>query len=104
MDIRTDVKQYGAGEKTDRVSVDLPPTSDEVTRFHINADTDVRDEAVHHTLGPNPGQASPGDHIHDGGTSPYLLDGFSIQTSAAIATWRLQVEAALQRLGATIAP
>lgn len=80
------------------------PSASEVADFHTNSDVDVRPEALHHTLGSSGNQASPGDHTHDGGSSPLLLSGYSVQTSAAIATWRLQVEAALKRLGVSITP
>lgn len=33
---------------------------------HLDADTDTSITAIHHTLGPNPTQASPGSHRHDG--------------------------------------
>lgn len=46
-----------------------PPTSEDVNLFHLNADRDAGPTAIHHTLGLNPGQASPGDHVHDGKTS-----------------------------------
>jgi hypothetical protein len=45
-----------------------------VEHLHTNADTDVRPQALHHTLGPGANQASPGDHNHDGTTSPLLFD------------------------------
>ena len=102
--MKTTVKQYGAGASEDKIKLDTDVSSEQVEKFHLNADTDVRDESIHLTLGPNPGQAAPGDHNHDGGTSAYLLSDFSIQTSASISAWRLQVEAALARLGATIQP
>ena len=99
-----DVKQYGAGSKQESAEAKEAPSAETVTDFHTNADTDVRNESIHHTLGANPGQAAPGDHVHDGVTSQLLLDAYTIQTSAAIATWRGQVENALQRLGAKIIP
>lgn len=43
-----------------------PLSSDDVERLHQNADTDVRRESLHHTLGRRPTQASPGNHVHDG--------------------------------------
>jgi len=33
---------------------------------HLDADTDTSITAIHHTLGSNPTQASPGSHRHDG--------------------------------------
>jgi hypothetical protein len=104
MEMQNKVKQYGAGESSTNAEAAGEPSADAVERFHTNADTDVRNESIHHTLGGNPGQASPGDHTHDGSDSVALLAGYEIQTSAAIATWRTQVESALARLGATIKP
>jgi hypothetical protein len=40
-----------------------------VKDFHIDSDVDENPLAHHHTLGPLAGQASPGDHVHDGKTS-----------------------------------
>lgn len=45
------------------------PSPDVINRLHTNADVDRDDRAMHHTLGPLPAQASPGDHVHDGRTS-----------------------------------
>lgn len=44
----------------------LELSSEDVEKLHKNADTDVRKEAIHHTLGRRPSQASPGNHVHDG--------------------------------------
>lgn len=103
-----DVKQYGAGSKQESAEAKEAPSAETVTDFHTNADTDVRDESIHHTLGGNPGQASPGDHNHDGGTSVALAAGFTVHKlpSTASATdelaWRTEVEAILSRLGANV--
>lgn len=102
------VKQYGAGEKASAPEPSSEPSSDSVERFHTNADTDVRNESIHHTLGGNPGQASPGDHTHDGSDSVALAAGFEIHklpsTASAtdLLTWRTEVEAILERLGASL--
>lgn len=45
-----------------------------VRALHHNADTDGSPKSVHHTLGPGPNQAAPGNHTHDGGQSA-TLDG-----------------------------
>ena len=45
----------------------FPPTT--VEEIHKNSDKDSSQLSQHHTLGPRHNQASPGDHIHDGGTS-----------------------------------
>lgn len=50
----------------------------EVDDLHANSDLDSRPEAQHHTLGPNQNQASPGNHRHDGGSSPFLWSGTTI--------------------------
>lgn len=41
----------------------------EVTLLHRQSDVDSSPQSQHHTLGTHRGQASPGDHIHDGVTS-----------------------------------
>lgn len=77
----------------------LTPT--QVEELHKNADTDVRKEAIHHTLGPRPSQAAGGDHKHDGSDSSLLLEGMTISGSRASSTSILpSIIAALVRLGA----
>lgn len=39
---------------------------------HSSSDSDASPKSQHHTLGTNRNQASPGNHIHDGVTSPKL--------------------------------
>jgi len=58
-----------------------PPSAEVVTAFHTNADVDTRPESIHHTTGPNSGQASPGDHNHRGGDSVFLGAGLTITGS-----------------------
>ena len=77
------------------------PPSQAVDDFHTNSDVDARAESQHHTLGPNPTQASPGDHRHDGGDSALILEGETISGSRATDAWRQSVNAILVRLGAT---
>lgn len=77
------------------------PSAEEVDRQHTNADTDLRAEALHHTLGPAETQASPGSHTHDGGDSALILSGMTISGSRGSDAWRLSVNAILVRLGAT---
>jgi len=77
------------------------PTAQAVADFHTNSDADSRAESLHHTLGPNPSQASPGNHTHDGGDSELLLLNETISGSRATDAWRLSVNAILVRLGAT---
>lgn len=77
------------------------PPSQVVDDFHENSDLDARAESQHHTLGPNPTQAAPGNHTHDGGDSELLLVNETITGSRATDAWRLSVNAILVRLGAT---
>lgn len=80
---------------------DPSPSADLVVKFHRNAPVDSRTEDIHHTLGPGPSQASPGDHSHDGGDSPLLLEGYTLVGSKANPTTVLpSIIAALARLGA----
>jgi hypothetical protein len=76
------------------------PPSQVVDDFHENSDLDSRAEAQHHTLGPAPTQAAPGNHTHDGGDSALLLEGSTISGSRATDAWRISVNAILVRLGA----
>lgn len=62
-------------------------------------DTDGSEQSVHHTLGPNKGQASPGDHEHRGGNSKLLLAGVKI-TGSTPAEISASIIEALVELGA----
>lgn len=93
--------QYGKSERNVKPEQTVKATAEEVDDFHTNSDVDLRTESHHHTLGPTPTQASPGNHIHDGGSSPLLLSGYTISGSRNSDTWRLSVNAILVRLGAT---
>lgn len=64
----------GVKPKTTDKPIDLR-TADArtVLAFHRNDDVDARSESHHHTLGKSHSQASPGPHVHDGGTSEALL-------------------------------
>jgi len=77
------------------------PPAAAVDDFHTNSDLDARAESQHHTLGPGPNQASPGNHRHDGGDSALLLENQFITGSRDSDAWRLSVTAILVRLGAT---
>ena len=77
------------------------PPAEVVEDFHENSDVDTRAEAQHHTLGPAPTQASPGDHTHDGGDSSLLLSGEVIVGARNSEAWAQSVNAILVRLGAT---
>ena len=74
--------------------------AEEVAAFHENADTDDGDFAMHHTLGPNPGQAAPGGHLHDGTDSPLLIQGLTVSGTRGSAAYYASLEAVLTRLGA----
>lgn len=77
-------------------------SSEDVEKIHLNADTDVRREAIHHTLGPKTTQAAAGDHRHDGSDSSLLLSGMTISGSRSNSTSILpSIIATLVRLGAT---
>jgi hypothetical protein len=70
-----------------------PIPAQEVNLFHLNSDRDAGPTAQHHTLGLNPGQASPGNHNHDGRNSkrvelknlagqsiPFTVEGGTLDT------------------------
>lgn len=59
-------------------------TSEEVNNLHLNADKDAGAGALHHTLGQNPSQASPGNHTHNGKDSKRIsyLDLKDLPTGA----------------------
>jgi hypothetical protein len=55
----------------------------EAQNFHRASDVDASSFAQHHTLGPRHNQSSPGDHTHDGRTSPLLPAVTTLQTQMA---------------------
>lgn len=77
-------------------------TSLEVTQLHENSDKDGSTKAIHHTLGSGSNQASPGNHIHDGGSSPIVtpLDGITLTGSRASGAALVNIIEALKVLGA----
>lgn len=92
--------QYGTSKRT--VELEKPkPTAEDVETFHTNADTDVRTQSIHHTLGPRDTQAAPGNHKHDGGDSELILSGLTITGSRGGNTSLPSIIACLVRLGAT---
>lgn len=91
----------GQGQGVDLTQKDRPPTAEEVTQFHTNADTDSRKEAIHHTVGPSENQAAPGNHNHRGGDSVQLLSGVTLTGSRGGNIALLSVVQALVALGAT---
>lgn len=77
------------------------PSAKEVEVQHTNADTDGSSTTIHHTLGAKRGQASPGDHTHDGGTSKAILEGVTLTGAKAGNAALASVIAALVAMGAT---
>ncbi len=96
--------QYGAARKDQAPQPKDPdpsPSAQIVQQFHANASVDRRREDVHHTLGAQTTQASPGAHNHDGGDSVLLLDGFTLTgAKASPSTVLPSILNALVRLGA----
>ena len=100
-----DSKEYQVSQdkykaEFDRGSQDIAPPQT-VARFHNKSDMDSSSEAQHHSLGIKGGQASPGDHKHDGSTSKRLLEGTTITGSRAGGAALVSVIDALEKLGAT---
>lgn len=93
-------EMFGSKKQADALTPNPKPTAQEVEDFHSNADTDVRPEAIHHTLGPSPTQAAPGNHVHNGSDSPLLLEGIQIVGSRGGNAALASVIAALVKLGA----
>lgn len=91
----------GQGQSVDLTERGRPAEAEEVNTFHTNADTDVRAESVHHTLGAGGTQASPGDHRHRGGDSQPLMAGITFSGSRGGNVALLTVIQGLVALGAT---
>lgn len=81
------------------LSGDVPP--EVVKAFHKRSDVDSSAQAIHHTLGQKSGQASPGDHNHDGANARRILKGTTITGSRAGGGALISVIDALEKLGAT---
>jgi hypothetical protein len=77
------------------------PDAQVVEDFHANSDLDVRPEAQHHTIGPQPAQAASGAHTHNGSDSVQLLAGVTIVGARGGNTAVASIIAALVKLGAT---
>lgn len=77
------------------------PGPNDIREFHINADTDTSNDALHHTLGPGVNQAANGAHTHDGNDSALLLDGVTITGAKGSASCDASIISALMKLGAT---
>ncbi len=78
------------------------PDSQVVSEFHSNADTDASQTAQHHTLGQKNGQASPGDHNHNGKNSKLIGKGknLAFPTTATAAYSQAQAQAIIDALRA----
>jgi hypothetical protein len=81
------------GAKFDPKNLD----SRDVQEIHRNADTDSSFFALHHSLGLNQNQASPGAHVHDGKDSK-VLTGYLNNTSPITVTGSRGGNAALTSL------
>jgi hypothetical protein len=92
------IRQYGSSDSSSGTPSAV--SAEQVEMFHRNADTDVRAESLHHTLGPSNTQASPGGHNHDGGDSSLILEGMTISGSQSGGTAWASIIACLVRLGA----
>lgn len=64
------------------------PSGQSVNDFHGRSDVDSSIFAQHHTLGTTRGQASPGDHTHDGISSKFL--SITRRTTADQTKWATQ--------------
>lgn len=90
-----------AAEEWRKVLDGKPPTTEQVQKIHEKSDKDGSPKAQHHTLGPGPNQAAPGNHTHDGGASAFLLDQVTFTGSrATFSAIEIQLVDALIRLGA----
>lgn len=93
-------EQYGSKKQAEALTPNPKPDAQAVEDFHSNADTDVRPESLHHTLGPSPSQAAPGNHTHNGSDSPQLLEGVTLVGSRGGNAALASVISALVKLGA----
>ena len=104
-DPRDDPAYQVGGEKYKTTVEKIAPTSvadaKTVEAFHAKADTDASQTALHHTLGTKNGNASPGDHNHNGKNSVRILKGTTITGSRASGAALVSVISALVKLGAT---
>lgn len=79
------------------------PSPEQVNFFHLSSDKDAGPGALHHTLGINPSQASPGNHTHNGRNSKRIsyLDLLDLPTGALAgvvgSTFRNDTAAAVPR-------
>ncbi len=97
---KREIRQYGGGSKGSVSALSNPISAEQVEEIHRNSDLDTRAEAQHHTLGPGPTNASPGDHRHRGGDSLPLLDDMTITGDVSDGTVLPSIIACLVALGA----
>lgn len=65
--------QFGQANSAEKdVTIGNAPSAQESIKQHKLSDVDSGQRAQHHTLGKARNQASPGNHIHDGITSPKM--------------------------------
>lgn len=75
-----------ANEASRSTKLAISPSSQDVAKFHRNADTDSDTDAIHHTVGNGHKQAAFGDHNHEGGSGALLFDGITFTGSRAANT------------------
>lgn len=80
------------------------PSPTEVNEFHVNSDRDTSHQALHHTLGIDHNQGSPGDHNHNGSNSKLIGKGLNLSfpTTANGSYSQAQIQSiinALRQLG-----
>lgn len=105
-----DIFKQLANANTEDLTNETPPTPATVDFLHALADT-TRPESVHHTIGTDVTQTSPGNHQHNGLDSYQILYGAGVvlpadltagATGAQIAASVNAINAVLrQYLGAT---
>jgi hypothetical protein len=81
-------------------NINEEPEQKKVAEFHVNDDLNSRPEAHHHDLGQSRNQGSPGNHIHDGVTSPLLLSAtITGSKTSNVPSILTQIMAELAKLG-----
>lgn len=72
-----------------------------IAKLHEKDDLDASADSHHHTLGTRNGQASPGDHNHNGKNSRKVLQGTTLTGAKGGSAILTSIVAALVKLGAT---
>lgn len=98
---KREIRQYGGARGGGPSRQPGAITAEQVEELHRNSDVDIRPESQHHTTGPGPTQAAPGDHRHRGGDSLPLLDDMTIVGDISDGTVLTSIIACLVALGAT---